>query len=188
MADEDPQIDETPVEDVDETTDEETWTPPTREEYEAILAQQVSQANALKAANKESAQRRLRIKELEQATEDADARSARVAAEAALSQYKPTVVAALAKAAFLEAGAEPSKIARLSKLLDAAAVEIDGDNISGLDDQIESIKTDFPELFQPTTPTKTPVPRVDSGPKTPVQDEGPKDAGTLIANQLLGRN
>lgn len=168
--------------------DADTWTPPTREEYEAVLAEHVTRESALKAANAESAKRRIRIKELEQATEDADQRANRIAAEAALDKYKPLAVSALAKAAFLEAGAQSSKVARLSKLLDSSAVEIDGDNVSGLDDQIASIKTDFPELFQPTGTSPVVVPRVDASGKQPVVDPSPKDAGTLIMNQLLGRN
>lgn len=185
MADEETPVDETPETEVTPETDE--WTPPSREDYEALVVEHAAHAASLKAANSESAKRRLRIKELEQASEDADARATRIAAEAALSQYKPLAVQALAKAAFLEAGAPASKVARLSKLLDAAAVDIDGDNVSGLDDQIESIKAEFPELFQVTTVTPV-VPRLTTAPRAPVVEEGRQDAGTIIANQLLGRN
>lgn len=186
MADEDPIVDPEINPEDPEITDE--WTPPSREDYEKLLADHTTREASLKAANAESAKRRLRIKELEQANEDAESRATRLASEAALSQYKPVAVQALAKAAFLEAGAPASKVARLSKLLDAAAVEIDGDNVSGLDDQIDSIKAEFPELFQATTTAPPVVPKVTSAPKPPVTLDGPKDAGTLIMNQLLGRN
>lgn len=156
----DPEPDPTP-----EPTDE--WTPPTRDEWDAVQKASADQAAALKKANAESAARRQELKKLQQANEDDDTKAKREAAETALAAMKPVAIRAEAKSAFLAAGANAEKVGKLVRLLDLSAIEIDGDTVTGLDDQVTELKDDFPELFAKPKEEKTekkPLPKVNTTP------------------------
>lgn len=110
---------------------------------------------ALKKANAEAKKYRLEAKRLKQAGESDDDKVKREAAEAAAAEteakYKKALVNASAKAMLAEAGLK-GKPDRFIKMLDLAEIEVDDDgDIVGLDDQIDSIKTDFPEVFDAKT-------------------------------------
>jgi hypothetical protein len=172
----DPDVDPTPV--VDPTTTEpepveDEWTPPTRDE---VAAQQKAHADevaalkkadgekaaALKKANAESANRKRQLAEIQQQHEDDDTKAKREATEAALAQLKPVAIKATATAAFMRAGADADKAHKLVRLLDLSKVDIDGEVVHGLDEQVEELRDDWPELFAPAEPQKpesTPKPK-----------------------------
>jgi hypothetical protein len=69
--------------------------------------------------------------------------------EAEESKWKKRVVRQAAKAALLEAGlqGDPTKLARLVDE-DDVEVDDDGEIADGLEEQIDSIKEDYPDLFE----------------------------------------
>lgn len=160
------------------------WTPPTKEEFEALQAK-------LKKANTESAARRKKLAELQQQHEDADTKAQREAADAAIAKYKPVAVKAAAKAAFLEQGANSARVDRLFRMLDLDAIEFDGDDITGLDEQVEELKADVPELFsgkksdEDTNDGKTKAPKLTAAGRKPGQEQ--LTPGDLIVRQVFGR-
>ncbi|CAO5167218.1 Terminase small subunit [Frankia sp. AiPs1] len=117
----------------------------------------------------------------ERATRTADAR------------YKPLVVRSEAAAAFIGAKAEvfdkdgeadPKKLARLLRLVNLAEVEVTDDGtITGLADQVASIKTDYPELF--AGPKSPPRPKADGSDRKP-ESTRPKTSAAALAAQLGG--
>lgn len=180
MADETP---DTPIEETSTTEDTppaDDWKAPTRDEWERTQT-------ALKKANDEAKNHRLKLKEAQKATEDADGKAAREATEAAERRYKPIAVRSSARAAFLEAGladARPERVSKLMRMLDMDAIDIDDDGeVTGLDDQVATIKADYPELF---AKAKTPVPRIDGSNRNAGNGQSPKTTGEKIAAMVLG--
>lgn len=171
----------------DEAKDE--WTPPTREEWEALQKERKDAAAKVARANKESADRRAKIRELERQNEDDAAKAQREALEAAQARYKPIV----AKSALLEAQARTDRVGHLIKLLNMDALEFDGnDDVVGLDVEIERLKVEAPEFFIQPEPEKpaTPAaprsaPKAAVAPKTPVKSE--LSPAERLANTLLGK-
>lgn len=166
-----------PVEAAESAADE--FTPPTREEWTRTQT-------ALKKANAEAKKHRERAQEIARANEDDTAKAAREADEQAQARYKPVAVKAAARAEFLAAGLnDPSgdRISKLARLLDMDQVDIDADGeFTGLADQVASIKSDYPELFE----KKAPKPgRVDTAGRQPVVDR-PKSTGERHAEMILG--
>lgn len=157
------QVDETEQVEGDESTDTDEWTPPTKDEVDALQksvadtaaelkAAQAAHTAALKRVNAESANRKRRIAELEQQNEDDTARAQREAKEAALAELKPIAIRATAQAALMAAGADEAKAKRLLRLLDYKKLDIDGETVTGLDEQVEDLKTEWPELFAKPEP------------------------------------
>ena len=153
------------------------------------------QAQALRKANREAAERRTEIKRLQAQIEELQAASAteqekaliaarREAAEAKDAELRPAVVRANANAALSAAGiTDPGVRKRLLALIDVKSVEIgeDGDVVSGLDEQIEALKADLPTIFTPPAP-RVPTPaQVDAGDKKPPARE------KTVAEQLAER-
>ncbi|MFC5947067.1 phage scaffolding protein [Pseudonocardia lutea] len=160
--------------DTDESDEDEgEWTPPTREEWEKVQRQ-------LRRANNEAKKRRLRDKEKPAESEDAAAR------------YKPLVIRAEAKAALVAAGLNDTSEGRVKKLLrmiDVEDIEIGDDGeLDGLEDQIESIKEDWPELFkaQEAEKPRRRAPRVDASDRRPASSPK-KSTAELIASRVHGR-
>lgn len=78
------------------------------------------------------------------------------AAAEAVATTKAPLVKALAKVALQAAGVQ-SGTAKLVGLLDLEKVDLDDDGeLVGLDDQIEDLKTEFPNLFAVATGTRAP--------------------------------
>lgn len=164
---------------------ENEWTPPTREEWEALQKEKAT-------ARSEAADRKRKLAELTKQHEDADSKSKREATEAALASIKPVAIRAEAKAAFLAAGADATKVSKLTRWLDLSKIEIDGDDVTGLDDQVAELKQDFPELFgKPANDNeddgrKPRVPKVNTKPAAPAGDRL-LTVGEQVARELLGR-
>ena len=131
---------------------EEEYKPPTAQEWKATQA-------ALKKANTEAKRFRTELRNArKKATEqDSDPDKAAAKVEAA---WKPRVVRSEARALLAAAGAKPTALARLAKMIDVDEVEVDDDGeVTGLDDLIEEIKEDVPELFRDEDEEETPVAR-----------------------------
>jgi hypothetical protein len=68
------------------------------------------------------------------------------AEEKAAAKWKPRVVNSAARAAFLEAGAERPE--RLLKLLDLDELDVtEKGNVEGLEEEVDRLKEEYPELF-----------------------------------------
>jgi len=81
-------------------------------------------------------------------------------------KYRDIAVKSAARAALSEAGVQGGGVSRLVKLLDLHAVELDedGDVSAGLDEQIEELKQEFPQLFKEPEPVR-PVRRRAAAPR-----------------------
>jgi hypothetical protein len=110
------------------------------------------------------------------------------------AKFKPIVVTKAARAALLEAGLAtdtPSdKVKKMLRLIDFDDIDFDEDGeVSGLEDQIDQIKTDFPELFrkpEPEKPEPKPrAPKIDAADRKNVQPQ-PKTTGEKHAAAILG--
>jgi hypothetical protein len=133
---------------------------PTKEDFERMQ-------RALTKANAEAKKKRLQYKALLEKTtggkpdagdgkddknKDREIDRERVrneVSEAEESKWKKRVVRQAAKAALLEAGlqGDPTKLARLVDE-DDVEVDDDGEIADGLEEQIDSIKEDYPDLFE----------------------------------------
>jgi len=119
----------------------------------------------------------------------AEAVKAAIAEVSSKNQSKIAGVAA--RAALIEAGSPKSGASRLINMLDLDAIEIDDDGevIGGLDDQVEGLKAEFPQLFVTDTgkktPKRTPVTRAAAAGR---QDPAPefKSTAERMAAQIMG--
>lgn len=138
---------------------------------------------ALTKANAEAKKNRLRYKALLERTTDGksdkdgtgDSKNREIdrerirneVSEAEEARWKTRVVRQAAKAALLEAGLQ-GDATRLARLVNESEVEVDDDGeiADGLDEQIESIKEDYPDLFEDknaTPPKNARRARIDGG-------------------------
>lgn len=137
-----------------------------------------------KALEKERAARKAleaEVKELRQQTEDEDERRLREAREEAAGEaetkWKARVVRAEARALLAAEGAK-GNASKLLKLIDTDEVEVDEDgDVIGLEDAIETLKEDFPELFKGSA-----AGGADSGPKKAANK--PKTSAEQLASRL----
>lgn len=180
MADDDTtQVDTGTDQDTDAGQDD--WTPPSKEDYEKVQ-------KALAKANAEAKQRREQLQALQRQSEGDAEKTAREAQEAAERKLKPVAVRAAAKAAFLEAGLQggSERVAKMTKLLDLDALEIDDDGeVSGLAEQVATVKADYPELFG-TQEKQQRTPRVSVSDR-PSANGKSETLGDLVAAQVFGR-
>ncbi len=151
---------------------------------------------ALKKANREAAERRRAIHDMQAELDklrEANATEAekqilaarKEAAEATEAKYRPAVVNAHANAALAAAGCADADVRKtLLRLVDTGKVEIgdDGDITGGLTEQVESLKAQFPEKF--AKPRPAPASTVDAGPKVPAQAK--KTVAQQLADRLTG--
>src|SRR5439155_16072155 len=162
----------------DETADvtaEDEWKPPTREEWEKLQKAQKDAADKLAKVNKESTQRRLKIRDLERQGEDEAAKAKREAEEAAMTRFKPYVIRDGLRAAQVRA----DRVDAVIKLVNLDLIEV-GDNgeVHGLDVEVERIKELLPEVFIQSEPEKPeaapapkPAPRAQAASKKPAREE-----------------
>ena len=150
------------------------YVPPSKEDWEKTQA-------ALKRANREATAQRQAATKATQANESAADKAKREAKEAAdkVTRYKTFAVSNAARASLSQAGFK-GEMKRYLKLIDMDSVDVDDDGeVSGLEDQIDSLKEDYPELFGKK------VPKVDAAGKPVVVK--PKSASEIAAAQLLGK-
>lgn len=167
------------------------YVPPSREEWE-----RVRRTLAKRKQEKLEVQRtlnELRDKYKDQETETEKA--IREAEEKAEARYKPIAVRKAVRAALIEAGATAAtegdkekteaRIARLMKLVDVGDLSIDDDGeVLGVDEQIDGLRADYPELFEPAAKPKA-KPRPTAAPRQAAPDK-PKSAAEQHAQRALG--
>lgn len=167
------------------------YVPPSREEWERVRRTMAARKQEKLDVQRQLNELRDKYKEQETETEKA----VREAEEKAEARYKPIAVRKAVRAALVEAGATAStdgdkakteaRIARLMKLIDVADLSIDDDGeVLGVDEQIDGLRADYPELFEPAA--KKTKPRPTGAPK-PAAVEKPKSTAELHAARLLGR-
>jgi hypothetical protein len=127
-------------------------------------------------------------------TDEAATKAIEEAQAAAERRYKPIAIRNAAKAQFLEAGLNDlsdSRMRKLIRMLDMDDIEVDEDGeVVGLDDQIDAIKEDWPELFRkPETESVDNKPRI-RAPKGDAADKKnapvkPTTTGELYARRIL---
>lgn len=147
----DEDLEETEAEETEtdsEGTDEE-WTPPSKEEYDRVLAR-------LNKVNAESKKHRLAAKAAKEAAEGAggDDEALTAARKEVEEKYRPMVLKSAVREGLKDAGliGDPS---RLLKLIDYSSIDIDDDgdvNADDLDEVITGLKGDYPELFKKNRP------------------------------------
>lgn len=174
--------DEDETDDPDDDNEDEAaeYTPPTKEEWDKVQA-------ALKKANDEAKKRRLRQKQ-KASDKDGDAPDVDKVREETEVKWKTRVIRAEARGALAGAGVEPGKVAKALRLLDMDEIDVDDEGeVDGLDDQIEELKEEFPELFAPKHDAASHgrrVPRVNGAGKTGTPKA--KSSADLLAGALLG--
>lgn len=170
----------------------EEYKPPSKEEWE-----RVRRTLAKRKQEKLDVQRtlnELRDKYKEQETETEKA--VREAEEKAEARYKPIAVRKAVRAALVEAGATAStegdkekteaRIARLMKLIDIGDLSVDDDGeVLGVDEQIDGLRADYPELFEAAARPKVKV-RPTGAPR-PAAPDKPKSAAERHALKALGK-
>lgn len=180
-------IDVEPEDDGETETEpnDDEWTPPTREEFEELL-------RSKRSANKEAMERRRYLeahgidwktgekRERDRDTEDdaktspAKTESARRSAERAAAKvemrYKPAIARLAVKGALTDAGWTGKDTSMVMKLIDIDDIAVDDDGeVTGITDQIEAIRAEFPSWFRKTREPKTETggsSEVDGGRKT----------------------
>lgn len=163
---------ETPEDETEEETDE------------VISAEEAKQIRAaLAKANEEAKKYRLERNTLRKELESEDERKEREIREAVQGEvegkWKGRLVQTEARIALVEAGAvgDVNRVLRLVNINDVSLNE-DGD-LEGLEDQIKTLKKDYPEFFD----KKTSAPKdVDKGDKRPAKTG--KSSAQLIAERL----
>jgi len=154
---------------------------PTEDEWRRTQA-------ALTRANGDAKRHRLRVRELSKPKEG-ETDAAKTATDAAEKRYKPVAIRSAAKAAFLEAGlndASPERVKKLLRMVDLDEVDVDGDgDVTGLDEQIESVKDDYPELFKPAEQPRKRATRLDASNRQTGGTDKPSSTGEKIAAALF---
>ena len=170
--------------------EEEDYVPPSREEWERVRRTMAKRKEEKLAVQRELNE--LRDKHREQET-DAE-KAIREAEEKAEARYKPIVVKKAARAALIQAGATTAvegdkekteaRLSRLLKLIDVGDLSVEDDGeVLGLDEQVEALRADYPELFE--APARKPKTRPTGAPK-PAAQEKPKTTAEIHAAKLLG--
>jgi hypothetical protein len=105
------------------------------------------------------AEMRKERRQAEASGDEDEAERLRKAEETAAARYKPVAVKAAAKAALLEANFQKpteERVKKIIKRLDLDDIDVDDDgDVIGLQEQIDQLVEDFPELFTAPTNTET---------------------------------
>lgn len=158
-----------------------------RAELEAARASNARMEASLARANREAARRRLAAKKKD-ADSDSDS-SGQVAEE--LNKWRARSIRAEARGVLAESGAKPERLSSLLRMLDIDALEYDGDDLVGLQEQISDLRDQVPELFtQDSQEDESPRPRrrtvrIDAGNRRPAGgSQDTTDATTLQVRAL----
>ena len=147
-------VDDTEYDDNDVTdsdTDTDDWTPPTKEDYQRLVSDH-RKASAEAAARKRALQglgydkNGNKVTAVDNFAITSGAEPANVdsgAIEKAVAKKYEAIYSGLA-----QAGVPAGQLGRLARFIDATSVVIDDEGIEGLAEQIDSLKTDYPELFK----------------------------------------
>lgn len=119
------------------------------------------------------------------------AEAARAAEERAAEKFRGIAVNQAARAALAGAGVQSGNVSRLVRLLDLDEIQIDDDGeiVEGLDEQIDTLKAELPQLFKPADADKpkkrTPPPRANGAGKQEAEQR-PRSSAEQMASQILG--
>jgi anti-sigma28 factor (negative regulator of flagellin synthesis) len=131
-----------------------------------------------------------RQEQLTQAQQLAEAEAK--ARQAAEQMFRPATIRAASVPALLRAEARADRVDALFSMIDQGSLGIDGDSVTGLDEQVEGLKTRFPEWFekpqQQQPPQERQAPRVTTGDRPPANTEEPLTSAQRMAQQILGGN
>lgn len=150
--------DESKADDTDdkpEDTDE--WTPPSKHEWRQMKRQLTRAVNEAKKA-----------KEQPPATGDELEAAKNAVREEEAHKFKVRLINSEAKAALSHMGAK-GDLTKLIRLIDIDDIDLTDSGVDGLDDQLEALKGDFPDLFPDVKrPKGDPRLRGDAADKPPV--------------------
>lgn len=196
----DDQVDEEPEpEDVEDEADEEPKPKPPVKKAEApkpgdddYVAPSKSEwartQAALKKANDDAKRHRLRNKELEEKTradETDHEKALREAREEGESRFRAPLVKAAARVALSDAGVS-GPADRVLRLLDMDGLSVDEDgDVVGLESEIDRVRTEYPEFFQPAAKSRQKV-RPTAADRKPAEEK-PKSSAEQHAMRVLGR-
>lgn len=124
------------------------YVPPTEEEWRKVQAA-LSRANENQRTRRQAALERAKAEGLS----EGEAKARADAEEAARSTYEPKLIMSEARQALMEAGCKDPR--RLAKLIDRSTITVvdgrDGQmELVGLEDQVNRLAEDWPELFKNT--------------------------------------
>lgn len=92
-----------------------------------------------------------------------------------------------AKSALLSAGVNPQRVARAVGLLDLDELDLDDDGLDGVDDAIEDLRKEWPELFKTARKRRESI-AGDRDDEREGKRRSTKSASQQAAAQLLGRS
>jgi hypothetical protein len=187
----DPDDDEIEPEDEDDEEDdddeeEEEYKPPTKEEW-------AKTQSALKKANTEAKRFRTELRTAREKAKDTAGVDPDKAAAKVEAKWKPRVVRSEARAQLAAAGAKSAALTRLARMIDLDDVEVDDDGeVTGLEELIDEMKEDLPELFKDDddepAPKRRRLGKTDAGSKSSSNNgTKPKTASERQAAAILGR-
>lgn len=120
------------------------------------------------------------------------AEAAKEAKALAAAEMNGKLATRAAREALVGEGVSKTKVARLVQLVELDDIEFDDDGevVGGLDEQVEQLKLDFPELFKPAeserkAPKRAPVTRATAAGRTE-QQQRPQSSAEKMAAQIMG--
>lgn len=120
------------------------------------------------------------------------AEAARAAEERASAKFRGIAVNQAARAALASSGVQSANVSRLVRLLDLDEIQIDDDGevTEGLEEQIETLKAELPQLFKPAEadkpkPKRQPAPRANGSGRAEAEQR-PRSSAEQMAASILG--
>jgi hypothetical protein len=151
---------------------------------------------ALQAARQDARKATADLKALQRQHASAEERALLDAKEQGIEEGRTNtrepLVKALVAAKLEAAGVQGTNTPRLVRLLDLDKIDLDAEGeVIGLDDQVDELKTEFPNLFAPANGSGTRAPNVNGGAgngrtKDKQDRQEPKGFAQLLADQVMG--
>ena len=171
------QMDDTEYDDVNDVTDTEDdsdeWAPPTREDYERLVAE--SRKASAEAANRKRLLRDLGYdkngNKLTAETSSSDVTEKPKPVQVDATQVERAVAKKVSAiySGLAGAGVPATSLDRVARFIDSSAIHVDEDGIEGLAEQIDALKADYPELFKKTRAKATDAAVVGGGNQSPTK-------------------
>jgi hypothetical protein len=187
----------------DDPDDDDDDDPDADKSDEELRAELKSTRDALAKANGQSAKRRRALRQREAELEEArKPKPPKPEPKDGVAVVEPVDVDAIrregekaglerakrseAKSALLAAGVSPERVAKAVGLLDLDELDLDDDGLDGIDEQIETLRKSWSELFaRKRTPRQSVIGERDRDGSSAARK--PKTASERAAAQLLGR-
>lgn len=135
---------------------------------------------------RENARRRVAEKQRDDTGEGAESARELETVRQQADLWRGDAIAARAEARLVAAGADPERVGRLIRMIDVKDLEIDPGSrkVEGLDEQIDELKEDYPELFRREEPRRRP--RLTTGERR-TSDGGTRGGLSVTSRRMLGR-